>query len=107
MRLHHFAVTLTGSAQPITTDKALIGYYVSLQPYEGNSDPVYVGGIADATKTQTVSATVYGIRLPAPDASGNGAPYPLDPWKQGLQVVLNDVWVLGTNAEVLLVSYWK
>lgn len=106
MRLHHFALTLSGSAQPITTDKSIVGSYVTLLGKDTNSDPIYIGGISDAVKTQTVSSSAYQMRVPAPDASGNGAPYPLDPWNKGIQLSLNDIWAIGTAAEVLMVGYW-
>lgn len=105
MRLHHFVVTLGAAAAPLTTNKAIVGSYISLQPGGDNAAEVFVGGLNSA-KTQTVSATDYGIVLPAPVSAVAPAPYPLDPWNKGIQLTLNDVWVFGTAADTVSVTYW-
>lgn len=105
MTLHHFVLTMSGSAQPITTNKLLSGTYVSVQQDPANTHVTYIGGY-NSGGTQVVSSSDYGIVLPAPSGGVAPAPYPLDPWNKLSAILLNDIWVLGTAGEKLAITYW-
>jgi hypothetical protein len=93
----HYDLTLDGTAQSLSAvlaagedDHPLLRVY--LEGDDGNSNPIFVG--AD----NTVSATSYGTRLPAPAAAE-----PLTERRDftGVKLHLSDFWVLGTDTEVL------
>ena len=86
-------VTLTGSAQalPITYQGGI--RWVSLQPGEGNVNPIYVGGVG-------VTALNYGVRLPAPAAGIPPPPHIIGEFADGT-VSISDIYVIGTLNEKL------
>lgn len=102
--LKHYTLTLTGAAQALSDvlaepvrdqdkHKPLRG--LSLQPDPANTGPVYVGAAG-------VSATDYGVRLPAPVSSEPSAPWqpPVDAGAQGVHT-LGGIYVIGTENEKL------
>jgi len=107
MRLRHLVVTLSAAAagQPLTTDRAIVGYYVSIQQAPANTGALFVGGF-NSLGQQMASSTDYGITIPAPVTGTPPPPYPIGNWHQAMQVCLNDIWVKGTTAEKVTVSYW-
>lgn len=97
-RAEHFVVTLTGAAQRLATEIPLIDADVpvrvfSLQPGAANANPVYLGASG-------VSATDYGVRMPAAAAGVPPAPFLLGEFDDGT-LNLGDLYVIGTADEKL------
>lgn len=102
MRLRYLVLTLTGSAQQVSTSNVAVRS-VSLQPGAANAAPVYVGD-------STVTAAAYGVRLPAAAAGEPPAPFTIEgigdkEYSSIEGMPLSAVWVIGTNTEKLHVSY--
>lgn len=99
--IRHYDITLTGVAQRVSTvlgitvggpdDLPFSQLIVAAHP--ANSNAIFIGGAS------TVSATSYGFSLDPTQATAKDresiGPFPYGPVK------LSDLWVFGTNAEVL------
>jgi len=89
----HVVFTLDGNAQQLKTSDAINFPIraISIQPGGANASPVYIGGAA-------VSATVYGVSLPASAAGVPPAPFLID-GLQGGAIQLGDFYVIGAVGE--------
>lgn len=101
MALAHFDITLNGAAQRVSTvlgitpggpdDRPFSQLIIAAAP--GNTAVAYVGA------SSSISASSYGFSLDPTQATARDretiGPFPHGPVK------LSDIWVLGTNAEVL------
>jgi hypothetical protein len=98
MAVAHYVLTLTGSAQALSTvSGATVDTVrtVSMQPGTANANPVYVGASG-------VSSTVFGVRLEVPVTNIPPAPFMLGETQSQIgHFKLSDVYVIGTNAEKL------
>lgn len=96
MAFTHCVLTLTGSAQALSTATGAPAESirtVTIQPGTANANPVFIG-------KSTVSTTDYGARLPA--AVSNEPPAPImigDTQGQLGHFKMSDVYVRGTNTE--------
>ena len=106
--LRHFRLALDGTVQRLSDvlptpvdgqprvggrdDGGLRG--LSLQAGAGNSAAIYVGG------DDTVSATVYGVRIRVPTQSVPDPPLQFDGYDAG-PIKLSKIWVIGADGEFL------
>lgn len=100
--IRHYVLTLTGSAQRLSSVLAdmrddLPVRAITLQPDGGNANPIYVGGY----ETGALSSSNYGFRLEIGAAGVPPAPFVLDPANAPMK--LSDWYVLGTNTQKLTV----
>lgn len=106
-RINHYVLTLTGSAQLLSTvlgssaeDISLRGLW--LQPNAANVNLIYLGG-----STSTVTSSNYGVRLETPASSI--PPPPFNPGElDTAPMKLSDFYVLGTGPDklhILTVAY--
>ena len=97
MQLRSLTVTLTASAQQITTDE-IFCRQIFLQPDASNANPMYVGG-ENLTSSN-------GMRLEGYDSDGlPSAPFP---FVSGVDnpMPANRIYVLGTAADTVRVLLW-
>lgn len=98
MAIAHHVLTLTGSAQALSTvSGATVKSIrtVTLQPGAANAGEVYIGGA-------TVSASDYGVRLEVPEDSIPPAPMILAETQSPYgHFKLSDLYVIGTNTDKL------
>lgn len=101
MAIRHFDLTLNGSAQRLSTaipavagapgpDESYKQLIFSSAP--GNSNVIYVGA------NSSVSSTSHGFSLDPTQASQQ--PVSIGPFGS-VAVKLSEIWVIGTNAEIL------
>lgn len=103
----HYVLTLNGSPQLLSSVLASGASKrrctVWMQPRSTNANPVYLG------TTNTVSATNYGVRLPAGDVPPfNPGEFAGSPEKFRSPVRMADFYVFGTSGEflhILVVDY--
>lgn len=98
MAVLHYSLTLTGSAQALssvtnaTTDSIRT---LTIQPAAANGGAVYVGASG-------VTNAAYGVYIPAPASSIPPAPFMLgETQSQHGHFKLSDVYVTGSNADVV------
>jgi hypothetical protein len=97
--LRHYALTMSGVAQQLSTVLAADsddhpGLEVHLEGAFANVNPIYVGG------DSSVSSSSYSSRIPGPAAAAPTEVVP-DRIFQGVKLRLKDFWVIGTASEVL------
>ena len=104
MAARHYALTLNGSAQQLSTllsnterggaeDVACVQIILAADP--ANSNVIYVGA------NNTVAATTHGFALDPTQATAKDRES-IGPFSSG-KVKPSDIWVKGTNAERLMV----
>ena len=95
MAVHQLTITLTGSAQPLssTTNPSINARWASIESETGNS--------AVAVGTSVVTATSYGSQVLA----GPAARLILNPSDGNLCIGLNTTYVIGTANQVIHVLY--
>lgn len=109
VRVEQLGLLLTGVAQQLSTALSANGLAIGdvpirellIQLRSTNANPVYVG------TGSGVSATAYGVRLPAPVAGLPSGPFLIGEFNDGT-VQLGDFWVIGTDTEnlhLLVVRY--
>lgn len=94
-----YTLTLNGSIQRLSTalaDQNLDIPFESLhlQPDGANANPIYVGS------STSITASSYGVRLPAASGGVPPAPYIFEHPGEG-RLRLSQLFVFGTNAEKL------
>jgi hypothetical protein len=91
----HYTLTLDATVQSLPfTDRIR---WFSVQPDNGNSNAVYMGGTNWAAGG-TLSSTDYGTCLPAPVGGVQPPPHIKAEFTDG-SILANDVRFLGTNGE--------
>jgi hypothetical protein len=73
---------------------------VQLQMQGNSANPLFVGGAPKVGTNVTLTSTDHGFRLEPGSGGVPTAPYLLGEFETG-PIRLSDVYVLGTNAEVL------
>jgi hypothetical protein len=102
MAVRDYSLTLNGSAQRLSTvlsntqpggpqDEAF--RQIILAQHPGNSNAIYVGA------NSTISTTAFGFALDPTQATAADR-QTIGPFETG-PVKLSEIWVLGTNAEIL------
>lgn len=85
-------LTMTGAAQQVTTTRTPI-LWVKFESVTGNAD-VLVGN-------SNITATIYGFIV----EDGPTADKEVGPFSQGAPMDLTEFYVIGTNTQILHVSY--
>lgn len=102
--VYHFTLTLTASAQQLSTAAGTTKVgplkQLILQADGANANPVYVGGYGLNAELAAVSSSAYGFRI---EKATTGIP-PAPTVIEAVNTSLGDWQVIGTNAEKLHVT---
>ena len=112
MSFRHYNLTLDGNIQRLSSvlansevggpdDESL--RVIQLQMQGDSAGPLFVGGAPKVGTTVTLTSTDHGFRLEPGAAGVPAAPYLLGEFETG-PIRLSDVYVLGTDSEVLHIS---
>lgn len=112
MSFRHYNLTLDGNIQRLSSaladsevggpdDEAL--RVVQLQMQGDSANPLFVGGAPKVGTNVTLTSTDHGFRLESGSGGVPAAPYLLGEFETG-PIRLSDIYVLGTNTEVLHIT---